>query len=158
MTGDLRACALIDPKQKNRIDTRCILASTMPHSRKKPSSSSTPTNSLSFTPTPPGEHTKREVSTFHPRVKDQRTLAASSSANALSIVSVSHNPSDIALNESGSSKESWKTAYGTAKIAIETLKESSDLFLPLKAVVGALSVLVKNYDVRSYQWSRPSGG
>jgi len=26
-------------------------------------------------------------------------------------------------------------------------KESSDMFLPLKAVVGALSVLIMNYDV-----------
>ena len=32
-------------------------------------------------------------------------------------------------------------------MAVEIAKESSDLFLPLKAVVGALSVLIKNYDV-----------
>ena len=54
----------------------------------------------------------------------------------------------------------WKTTYGVAKIAIETVKESSDLSLPLKAVVGALSalsVLVKIYDVRSYQRSHPHG-
>lgn len=30
---------------------------------------------------------------------------------------------------------------------METIKESSDLCLPLKAVVGAVSVLMKNYDV-----------
>jgi len=32
-------------------------------------------------------------------------------------------------------------------MAIDVTKESSDLFLPLKAVVGALSVLIRNYDV-----------
>ena len=146
------------PKQTNRIDTRCILASTMHHFRKKPSSSSTPTNSQPYIPTPPGEHADRGASTFYSGVKDQKTLAASSSAVASLTVSASCNPSDIALNEPGSPKESaWKTAYGAAKIAIETVKESSDMCLPLKAVVGALSVLVKNYDVRSYQSSRPPG-
>ena len=49
----------------------------------------------------------------------------------------------------GSSKESgWGTAYEAARIAIDIAKETSDMFLPLKAVVGALSVLFKNYDVR----------
>jgi len=32
-------------------------------------------------------------------------------------------------------------------MVIEIAKETSDMFLPLKAVVGALSVLIKNYDV-----------
>ena len=41
----------------------------------------------------------------------------------------------------------WQTAYSTARMAVDIAKESSDLFLPLKAVVGALSVLIKNYDV-----------
>jgi len=41
----------------------------------------------------------------------------------------------------------WQTAYSTARMAIDITKESSDLFLPLKAVVGALSVLIRNYDV-----------
>ena len=97
-----------------------------------------------------------ELTTFYPRAKDQRTLTASSSAIALPTASVSCNPSDIALNEPGSSKESaWKTTYGAARIAIETVKESSDLFLPLKAVVGALSVLIKNYDVGFFQLPCP---
>jgi len=30
---------------------------------------------------------------------------------------------------------------------VNITKESSDMLLPLKAVVGALSVLIKNYDV-----------
>ena len=38
-------------------------------------------------------------------------------------------------------------AYGAARVAIETAKESSDMFPPLKAVAGAVSVLIKNYDV-----------
>ena len=143
-------------KEKGLTHVACILASTMHHFRKK-SSSSTPTNSRPYIPIPRSEHTKRESST-PPRVEDQRPLSASSSANALSIASASHNPSDTVLDEPGSSKElAWKTAYGAAKIAIETPKESSDMFLPLKAVVGALSVLVKSYNVRSYQSSCPHG-
>ena len=39
-------------------------------------------------------------------------------------------------------------------MAVEVAKESSDMFLPLKAVVGALSVLIKNYDVSSPRNSR----
>ena len=117
---------------------------------KKTSASSTPTNSRPSTPTPPAEYIKRELGTFYPHVKDKRTLAASTSAIALSIASASCDPSNIAPNEPGSSKESaWKAAYGAAKIAIETIKESSDMFPPLKAVLGALSVLIKNYDVSS---------
>ena len=41
----------------------------------------------------------------------------------------------------------FRSAYEAAKIAIEIANASSDMFLPLKAVVGALSVLIKNYDV-----------
>jgi len=41
----------------------------------------------------------------------------------------------------------WQTAYSTARMVVGIAKESSDMFLPLKAVVGALSVLIKNYDV-----------
>ena len=127
----------------------------MRHFRKKSSQSSTPTNSRPSTPTPPAEYIKKELATFFPRAKDRRALAASSSAIALSIVSASCNPSDVASDEPGSSKESvWKTAYGIAKIAVETAKESSDMCLPLKAVTGALSVLIKNYDVSSSHVSR----
>ena len=55
---------------------------------------------------------------------------------------------DDVLDKLGSFKESsWKTAYGTANMAVEIAKESSDMFLPLKAVVGALSVLIQNYYV-----------
>ena len=40
-------------------------------------------------------------------------------------------------------------AYGAARMAIEMAKESSDMFPPLKAVAGAVSVLIKNYDVNT---------
>lgn len=92
------------------------------------------------------EYIKEELETFYPEVKDLRALAASSSAIALSIASPSCDPagavSDRFLRESG-----WRTAYNTAKIAVEIAKESSDMLPPLKAVVGALSILIQNYDV-----------
>ena len=40
-------------------------------------------------------------------------------------------------------------------MAIEITKESSDMFLPLKAVVGALSVLIRNYDVSLIPVAKP---
>jgi hypothetical protein len=40
-------------------------------------------------------------------------------------------------------------------MAVKIAKESPDTFLPLKAVVGALAVLIKNYDVKYIQASRP---
>ena len=42
-------------------------------------------------------------------------------------------------------------AHGVARIAVEVTKESSDMFLPLKAVVGALLVLIRNCDVKCAQ-------
>ena len=95
------------------------------------------------------EYIKQELTTFHPRTKDRRALAASTSAIALAIAPPPCDPTDNAPNDPGSSKEStWKTAYGAARLAVEIANASSDMFLPLKAVVGALSVLIKNYDVR----------
>ena len=127
-----------------------VLISTMHHFRKRSSSSATdPTNSPSSTPTlPVVEHIKQELATFYPRTKDRRALAAASIAIALAFASPSCDPTDNAPDEPGSSKESvWKTAYGTAKMAVEIANASSDMFLPLKAIAGALSVLIKNYDV-----------
>ena len=121
----------------------------MHHFRKKSSSAATPTNTPPPTPTQPVvEYIKRELATSHRRAKDWRVLAASSSAVALSISSPSCDPSDIALSEPGSSKESiWKAAYGAARIAVDIAKDSSDMLPPLKAVMVALSVLMKNCDV-----------
>ena len=81
--------------------------------------------------------------------KDSRTLAALSAAIALSIGSASHNISETSSdNATVQEKDTgWRTAYGAAKMTVELTKESSDMFLPLKAVASAISVLIKNYDV-----------
>ena len=125
----------------------------MYHFRGDPSSE-TPKNGTPPIPTPTPsilQYIKKELATFHPRVKDRRALAASSSAIALSIASPGCYPPDVTLDEPGSSKESvWKAAYGAAKIAVEVVNESSDMFPPLKAVVGAIFILVKNCDVSRF--------
>ena len=127
-------------------------ASTMHRFRKKPSPSATPTNSPPPTSTPLiAKHIKQELATSRPRSKDGRTLAASSNA----IASPSRDPTDNTPDKPGSTTESvWKTAYGVARMAVEIANASSDMFLPLKAVVGALSVLIKNYDVGPL-WASP---
>jgi hypothetical protein len=52
----------------------------------------------------------------------------------------------IAVHEN---KSSWKsTAYSTTKLAINMVKEASDVFPPLKSVVGGLSVILQHCDVR----------
>ena len=123
--------------------------------RNKASSSPTPPRSKSPTPASPAEYIKRRLASFYPREKDRRALAASSSAIALSFVSPSCDPNDTAPDEPNSSKESsWKTVYGAARIVIEAAKESSDMCPPLRAVVGVLSVLIKNCDVCHSQASR----
>ena len=119
----------------------------MHYLRKKPSSPSTPTHSRPPTPTPPVEHVRRELSTFN-RAKDQRALAALPVAFALSCIPPSSDFKSAAPDQPRLSKESsWKTAYGAAKMVVEAVNESSDMCLPLKAVVGVLSVLIKNCDV-----------
>jgi len=46
-------------------------------------------------------------------------------------------------------KSNWKsTAYASAKVVIDVVKESSDVFTPLKSVAGGLSAVLKHYDVR----------
>jgi hypothetical protein len=91
----------------------------------------------------------QDHATIDYRARDPRTFAASSSVLTPPVASTSYIPPDAAVDEHVSSRESrWKTAYGAARMAVEITKESSDMFLPLKAVVGALSVLIKNYDVR----------
>ena len=117
----------------------------MHHFRNKSSPAATPP------PTPASsivEHIKQELATFHPRAKDKRALAALSSAIAPPISSPFCDPTDVALNEPGSSKESvWKAAYGAVRMAVDVAKDSSDILPPLKAVMVALSVLIENYDV-----------
>ena len=84
-------------------------------------------------------------------------LAALSTSIASAIGSSSQGPSDTSVDQPGTSKESrWRTAYVAARMAVEIAKESTDMFLPLKAVVGALAVLIKNYDVKSALIPYPS--
>ena len=92
---------------------------------------------------------------LQPGAEDRGELAGTSSGIPSSVASSSQNQLvNTPPDESGPSKESgWKTAYGAARIAVDIAKESSDLILPLKAVVGALSVLIKNYDVSLLQTS-----
>ena len=132
----------------------------MHHFRKRsPSSATDPTNSPSSTPTSPVvEHIKQELATFYPQAKDRRALAAASIAIALAFASPSCDPTENAPDEPGSSKEStWRAAYRMARMAVEIANASSDMFLPLKAVAGALLVLIKNYDVSPLWVSHPVG-
>ena len=79
--------------------------------------------------------------------REPRALAASSTAIALSIGSPFSNIGDISGATVQGRDTDWQTAYGVARMAVEMAKESSDLCLPLKAVVGAVSILIKHYDV-----------
>jgi hypothetical protein len=84
--------------------------------------------------------------------RDPRALVASSTAVALPFGSpfygIRDTPSDGAIVRGRDT--GWQTAYTAARMAIEIAKETSDMFLPLKAVVGAMSVLIKNYDVSAF--------
>ena len=52
-------------------------------------------------------------------------------------------PGAVNQNESG-----WTSAtYSSTKVAIDMVKESSDVFPPLKSVAGGLAVILKHYDV-----------
>ena len=60
--------------------------------------------------------------------------------------------SDHALDESGvnQNESSWMSAaYSSTKVVIDVVKESSDVFPPLKSVANGLAVVLKHYDVRS---------
>ena len=47
-------------------------------------------------------------------------------------------------------KSSWiSTAYSSTKVVIDVVKESSDVFPPLKSAASGLAALLKHYDVRS---------
>ena len=80
--------------------------------------------------------------------RESGALAASSTAIALSIGSAFHNTDEASSSATVQERNTgWQTSYGAARMAVEIAKESSDLCLPLKAVVGAMSVLINNYDV-----------
>ena len=60
--------------------------------------------------------------------------------------------SDLVPDQSAAveNKSNWKsTAYSSAKVVIDVVKESSDVFPPLKAAVGGLTAILKHYDVWS---------
>ena len=78
--------------------------------------------------------------------REPRSLVASSTAIALSIISPFSGTSSDGTTVQGRDT-GWQTAYGAARMAVEIAKESSDMFPPLKAVVGAMSALIRNYDV-----------
>ena len=109
---------------------------TMPGFRKPKSQATTPPSPADL------------VQKFTAR-KEPRALVASSTAIALSIgsafSSIRDAPSDGVTVQARDAD--WHTAYGMARMAVELAKETSDLCPPLKAVVGAVSVLIKNYDV-----------
>ena len=85
---------------------------------------------------------------------DPRALAASSTAIALSIASPFYDTRETSSDDipTRGRDNGWQTAYAAARMAVEIAKESSDMFLPLKAVVGAMSALIKNYDVSMFLW------
>ena len=130
-----------------------ILSPAMPNSRKRPPSA-TPTN---LQQTAPAEH--RKVVKTNPKAgaKKPGALAALSASITSAIGSPSQSPSDPDIDQPETSREShWTTAYVAARMAVDIAKESTDMFLPLKAVVGAVSVLIKNYDVKYIQAVPPS--
>jgi len=80
--------------------------------------------------------------------RNSGALALFSAVIALSISSPSHTRGTSSDGATILGRDTgWQIAYGAARIAVELGKESSDSFLPVKAVVGAVSTLVKNYDV-----------
>jgi len=112
----------------------------MPHFRRPKQPAGAPAS----TPTPSAELV--QDLTFQ---RDSRALVVLSATIALSIAS--------AFNDTrGASSEGatvqgmdamGQTAYSAVRMAVDVVKESSDMFLPLKAVAGAMSALMKNYDV-----------
>ena len=119
-------------------------------SRKKRSPSATRTNNQLPTPTPPIKYMKEELATFQPQAGGEGQMSVSSGGIAASNTYSSRNPVGTPPNKPGSDVESsWKTAYEAARMAVEVDEEPSNMFLPLKAVAGALSVLIKSYGVSS---------
>jgi len=81
--------------------------------------------------------------------KDSKALAATSSAIALSICSAFSDTCDTSSGDATVQGVDTivPTTYAAVRMAVEITKESSDLCLPLKAVVGAMSALMKNFEV-----------
>ena len=54
---------------------------------------------------------------------------------------------NTATSETKSESSLGSTVYASAKVVIDVVKESSDVFPPLKSVASGLSVVLKHYDV-----------
>jgi hypothetical protein len=108
----------------------------MHHFRKSKAPADIPTS----TSPPPSKLVKK---------RDPRALATLSAGIALSIGSAADETPGTSSD--GTTVQGMdairQTTYAVARMVVETTKESSDLCPPLKAVVGAMSVLMKNYDV-----------
>ena len=126
--------------QQCRFSTLISTSIIMHHLRKStPSTNSPPRISL-----PP----KKDVRKLSSQ-RSLKTLGATSSAIALSISSAFRDLGDAPHD--GSTEQGkdthWQAACATIRMAVEITKESSDMCPLLKAVVGAISVLIKNCDV-----------
>jgi len=112
----------------------------MPHFRRPKQPADTPAS----TPTPSAELV--QDLTFQ---RDSRALVALSATIALSIASAFNDTRGTSSDDTAvqGMDAMRQTAYSAVRMAVEVVKESSDMFLPLKAVAGAMSALMKNYDV-----------
>ena len=101
-------------------------------------------DSPSPTPPPPVKDVRKLTSRRNPKA-----LGATSSAIALSISSAFRDLGDASHDGSTDQEKDkyWQAVCATIRMAVEITKESSDMCPPLKAVVGAISVLIKNRDV-----------
>ena len=108
----------------------------MHHLRKSKAPADTPAS----TPTSPEKLVKK---------RDPRALATLSAGIALSIGSASNDTRGTSSDGTTvpGTGAVLQTTYAAVRMAVEITKESSDLCPPLKAVVGAMSALMKNYDV-----------
>ena len=159
---------LREPAKRASTARRSVHRQSYPMVRLRRKSRSTTTSTS--TPTSPAESfIQKKLSTLYRG--DVRILVGLSIAVASSIGSpslsqsylpcspdeqkaahTSHPDRDATDQESSSHRaadSAWQTAYSTARMAIGVANESSNALPPLKAVVGALSVLIKNHDVSS---------
>jgi len=82
--------------------------------------------------------------TGNPTATDRTRSAPSEGEN---LESSDHTPDEGAETQNESS---WMSAaYLSTKVVIDVVKESSDVFPPLKSVASGLAAVFKHYDVRS---------
>ena len=78
-------------------------------------------------------------------VTTDHTLSTVSKDNNLESSDHTFDEGAVTQNESG-----WMSAaYSSTKVVIDVVKESSDVFPPLKSVASGLAAVLKHYDVRS---------